>query len=81
MVWYHAHVRDFMYDNQNHEAECGVVTHMLLAEAVIAELLGAAFIGYTSIKHIRGSEGIAVAALVFALVALFCIPLTANYLT
>ncbi|MDB5057193.1 MAG: hypothetical protein JWO59_665 [Chloroflexi bacterium] len=54
---------------------------MLLAEAVIAELLGAAFIGYTSIKHIRGSEGIAVAALVFALVALFCIPLTANYLT
>jgi hypothetical protein len=53
---------------------------MLLAEAVIAELLGAAFVGYTSIKHIRGSEGIAVAVLVFAFVLLVCVPLTANYL-
>jgi hypothetical protein len=53
---------------------------MLLAEAVIAELLGALLVGYSGIKHIKGSEGIAFALLVFAFVLLFCIPLTANYL-
>jgi hypothetical protein len=37
---------------------------MLLAEAVIAEILAALFVGYSSIKHIRGSEGVAVAALI-----------------
>jgi hypothetical protein len=53
---------------------------MLLAEAVIAELLGAAVVAYSGVKHIRGSEGVAFAVLVVALVLLFCIPLTANYL-
>lgn len=53
---------------------------MLLAEAVIAELLGAVFIGYSSIRHMRGSEGIAVAILVLALVLLLVIPVTAFYL-
>ena len=54
---------------------------MLFAEAVIAELLGVAMIAYSGIKHIRGSEGVAVAALVVALELLFVIPLTAHYLS
>jgi len=53
---------------------------MLLAEAVIAELLAAGFLGYSSIKHIKGSEGLAVALLVFSLALLFFVPLTAHYL-
>jgi hypothetical protein len=53
---------------------------MLLAEAVIAQVVGALLIGYSGIKHIRGSEGVAFAVLVMALVVLFFIPLTAHYL-
>jgi len=53
---------------------------MLFAEAVIAELAGAALLAYSGVKHIRGSEGAAFAVLVFALVLLFCIPLTEGYL-
>jgi hypothetical protein len=53
---------------------------MLLAEAVIAEILAALFVGYSSIKHIRGSEGVAVAALALSLVVLFFVPLTAHFL-
>ncbi len=52
---------------------------MLLAEAVIAELLGALLISYSGIKRIRGSEGVAFAVLLCALVLLFFIPLTAHY--
>ena len=54
---------------------------MLFAEAVIAELLGAAVVAYSGTKRIRGSEGVAFAVLVVALVVLFFIPLTANYLS
>jgi hypothetical protein len=54
---------------------------MLFAEAVIAEVLAALIVGYSGIKHIRGSEGVAFAVLVLALVILFIIPTTANYLS
>ena len=54
---------------------------MLLAEAVIAELLGAVLAGYSGIKHIRGSEGVAFALLLVAFVLLFCVPLTAKYVS
>lgn len=54
---------------------------MLLAEAVIAEVAGALLVGYSGVKHIRGSEGIAFAVLVLALVILFVIPLTAHYVS
>ena len=38
-------------------------------------------VGYSGIKHIKGSEGIAFACLVVALVVLFCMPLTAHFLS
>ncbi len=59
----------------------GVGKDMLLAEAVIAEVVGAALVGYSGLKHIRGSEGVAFAVLVLALVVLFFIPLTAHYVS
>ena len=59
----------------------GMGEDMLLAEAVIAQLLGALLIGYSGIKHIGGSEGVAFAVLVLALVLLFVVPLTAHYLS
>jgi hypothetical protein len=54
---------------------------MLLAEAVIAELVGALLVGYSGTKHIRGSEGVAFAVLLLALVVLVGIPLTASHLS
>jgi hypothetical protein len=53
---------------------------VLLAEAVIAEIMAAVFVGYSSIKRIKGSEGVAVAALTLCLVVLFFVPLTAHFL-
>ena len=54
---------------------------MLLAEAVVAELVGALLVGYSGVKHIRGSEGVAFAVLLLALVVLVVIPLTASHLS
>jgi hypothetical protein len=53
---------------------------MLLGEAVIAEILGGLFLAYVAVKHIRGSEGIAVAAMIVTFVLLVAIPLTAHFL-
>jgi hypothetical protein len=49
---------------------------MLFAEAVIAEMLGGLFLAYSSIKHLKGSEGVGVAIIVCAFVLLVAIPLT-----
>jgi hypothetical protein len=49
---------------------------MLLAEAVIAEIMGTLLLSYTSIKHIKGSEGIAMAAVIWSIVLFAVIPLT-----
>ncbi len=54
---------------------------MLLPEAVIAELLGAAFLAYSCVRRIGGNEGYGAAVLVVAAVLLACIPLTANFLS
>jgi hypothetical protein len=54
---------------------------MLLPEAVIAELLGAAFVAYSCTKRIGGNEGYGAAVLVIAAVLLAGIPLTANFLS
>ena len=54
---------------------------MLLPEAVIAELLGAAFVAYSCFKRIGGNEGYGMAVLVVAVVLLAGIPLTANFLS
>ena len=59
----------------------GLITTMLLPEAVIAELLGAAFLAYMCIKRIGGNEGYGAAVLVIAVVLLAAIPLTANFLS
>ena len=52
---------------------------MLLAEAVIAEVLGGLFLAYSCVKHVRGSEGMALAVLVCSLVLLVGIPLTVHF--
>ena len=62
------------------ESSGGVSITMLLPEAVIAELLGAAFVAYSCTKRIGGNEGYGMAVLVVALVLLAGIPLTANFL-
>lgn len=49
---------------------------MLFAEAVIAEVLGGLFLAYSSIKHLKGSEGVGVAIIVCSFVLLAAIPLT-----
>ena len=54
---------------------------MLLPEAVIAELLGAAFLAYSCAKRIGGNEGYGAAVLVVAAVLLAGIPLTTNFLS
>lgn len=53
---------------------------MLLGEAIIAEVLGGIVLAYTAIKHIRGSEGIAVAAVLAGFILLVAIPLTAQFI-
>jgi hypothetical protein len=59
----------------------GVINTMLLPEAVIAELLGAAFVAYSCAKRIGGNEGYGLAVLILAGVLLAGIPLTANFLS
>lgn len=53
---------------------------MLYGEAVIAEVLGALFLAYTSAKHIKGSEGIGVATGIVALVLFVAIPFTKHFI-
>lgn len=53
---------------------------MLLGEAIIAEILGGIVLSYTASKHIRGSEGVAVAAIIMSFVLLVAIPLTSHFL-
>ena len=54
---------------------------MLLPEAVIAELLGALIIGYSAVKRMRSAEGYALAILVFAVVLLVAVPITAEFIS
>ncbi len=54
---------------------------MLVPEAVIAELLGAVIIGYSTIKRMRSAEGYAVAILLFTLVLLVAVPITAKFIS
>jgi hypothetical protein len=49
---------------------------MLFAEAVIAEVVGGLFLAYSSVKHLKGSEGVGVAIIVCAFILLAVIPLT-----
>ena len=53
---------------------------MLATEAIIAWVIGALFLSYTCIKHIRGSEGIAMAAVVWALILFVAIPFTVHFM-
>jgi hypothetical protein len=53
---------------------------MLLGEAIIAEVLGGIVLAYTAIKHVGGSEGVALAAMVAGFVLLVAIPLTSHFL-
>lgn len=51
---------------------------MLSTEAVLAEVIGALFLTYSVLRHQRGSEGIGLAAVIWAFVLFVAIPLTIN---
>lgn len=53
---------------------------MLFAEAVIAEIVGGLFLMYSSVRHLKGNEGVGVAIIICAFVVLVAIPLTKSAL-
>jgi hypothetical protein len=53
---------------------------MLFAEAVIAEVAVGLFLMYSSIRHLKGNEGVGVAVIICAFVLLVAIPLTKSAL-
>lgn len=52
---------------------------MLQTEAIIAEIIGGVFIMYSSVRHLKGSEGVAVATIVATLILFVAIPLTIKF--
>lgn len=52
---------------------------MLHTEAVIAWIIGAAFLSYSIVKHLRNAEGIGLMVVVWGFVLFVCIPLTLRF--
>src|SRR5262249_10273886 len=77
-VWYYPLCRACFGAYGAAEREAGEA--MLLGEAIIAEIRGGIVLAYTALKHIRGSEGVAVAALVAGFTLLVAIPVTAQFM-